>query len=335
MKYVVIHNLGSLKSAFVFDSHNEATDYIDACSKCIKKEIKTISKIDENSYVIELKNGRVVKAFIEKYPNNRIKHEVSCSTKGRHIDNHKFTNRQSAVDFATRIASNLGYVTGEKERKLGEWTINNPGENLEAHIDINLIILSKKESSDYDMLDVEYTASMNEIKRAYRKMVLKYHPDHGGDAEQFKKLQESYERILNGTAQVKKQTRLESFYSIDMRYFFKFHKILKKEFQNNSQVKAKPEFERTRTIANDLFTYGWIVTMFGAVLFGMTYDSTSPLGISTIFAIASSVGLIVSLCGLYRLFSSKSSKKESKKKFSKSKKNKSKAKNKIQRKTRA
>ncbi len=48
----------------------------------------------------------------------------------------------------------------------------------------------------YDILGVSKDASPSEVKRAYRKMVRKYHPDHNdsGDAEEkFKEVQEAYE----------------------------------------------------------------------------------------------------------------------------------------------
>lgn len=45
----------------------------------------------------------------------------------------------------------------------------------------------------YNYLGVEKTATSGEIKKAYRKLALKKHPDKGGDPEEFKKIQGAYE----------------------------------------------------------------------------------------------------------------------------------------------
>ena len=43
----------------------------------------------------------------------------------------------------------------------------------------------------YDLLGVDKSASGSEIKKAFRKLALKHHPDRGGDADHFKKLTEA------------------------------------------------------------------------------------------------------------------------------------------------
>ena len=47
----------------------------------------------------------------------------------------------------------------------------------------------------YELLGVDRTCSPSEIKKAYRKLASKHHPDKGGDAEQFKKIQEAYDTL--------------------------------------------------------------------------------------------------------------------------------------------
>jgi molecular chaperone DnaJ len=44
----------------------------------------------------------------------------------------------------------------------------------------------------YDILGVQKTASADEIKKAYKKLAIQYHPDKGGDEETFKKISNAY-----------------------------------------------------------------------------------------------------------------------------------------------
>lgn len=45
----------------------------------------------------------------------------------------------------------------------------------------------------YELLGVEKTASAAEIKKAYRVLAMKHHPDKGGDSEMFKDIQKAFE----------------------------------------------------------------------------------------------------------------------------------------------
>lgn len=38
--------------------------------------------------------------------------------------------------------------------------------------------------------------SVEDIKKEYRRLVMKYHPDHGGNEDQFKEIQDEFEKLL-------------------------------------------------------------------------------------------------------------------------------------------
>jgi len=44
----------------------------------------------------------------------------------------------------------------------------------------------------YETLGIEKSADAKEIKKAYRKLAIKHHPDKGGDEQKFKEVNAAY-----------------------------------------------------------------------------------------------------------------------------------------------
>ena len=55
----------------------------------------------------------------------------------------------------------------------------------------------------YKVLEIDENASEDEIKKSYRSLSLKHHPDRGGDGETFKKINEAYQHLSD--PQLKRQ----------------------------------------------------------------------------------------------------------------------------------
>jgi len=60
----------------------------------------------------------------------------------------------------------------------------------------------------YQTLGVHSGASKDEIKKAYRKLATKHHPDRGGNAETFKEISKAYE-LLTGKRQLSRAEKRE------------------------------------------------------------------------------------------------------------------------------
>lgn len=55
--------------------------------------------------------------------------------------------------------------------------------------------------SYYDILGVAPGASQDEIKKAYRKLASKHHPDKGGDTAKFQEIQQAYDGLMKGESE--------------------------------------------------------------------------------------------------------------------------------------
>ena len=305
MKYLVIYDLDNNKSAFSFDSHDDAVDYINACSEYAGDNMREMSSNDADSHEMTLRNGKTIKITIEEYPDSKVRYDLSYIKNGRHVETRRFTKRRLAVNFANNILDDLDCYADENENEFGEWSVDDPERNLKAHLGISLVILGNKESSDYDILGIKSTATSDEVKRAFRKMAVKYHPDKGGDPKKFQKIHDAYERITNGSSKSSKQSLSASFGNMDMRCFFKNFDDMQARMKAEFDAELEPVLEQIRSKASGILGRGILEAIIGGILTAASYNSSSPGGTFTIFSGLIIIGIWNFFKGLYYLVNPK------------------------------
>ncbi|MFC7356268.1 TerB family tellurite resistance protein [Jejudonia soesokkakensis] len=114
----------------------------------------------------------------------------------------RYESRLQILHFLFSIANADGHVTDPEVRE-----INNIARFLGVQsLDFESIkaMFFKNPDSAYKILEIDKTASVSEIKKAYRDMAKKYHPDklqhmdeayQKGAQEKFMKVQEAYEQL--------------------------------------------------------------------------------------------------------------------------------------------
>ena len=51
----------------------------------------------------------------------------------------------------------------------------------------------RQRNNPWDILGIEQSASLEDVKAAYKRLALKYHPDKGGSESDFTRIQTAYE----------------------------------------------------------------------------------------------------------------------------------------------
>jgi len=80
----------------------------------------------------------------------------------------------------------------------------------------------------YEVLGLTRSASIDDIKRSYRRLALKHHPDKGGDEKTFKEISEAYHVL--GDAKKKEQYDRFGFDAVNASEMPDFHSMMKDIF---------------------------------------------------------------------------------------------------------
>ncbi len=116
-----------------------------------------------------------------------------------HLD---YASRLQLIHFLYGISQSDGHVH-PRELEMIDLISNELGVSMSDRISIKSMFIDNLDNA-YKILEIEKEASNDEVKKAYRSMALKYHPDkvnHLGEEikraaeEKFRKVKDAYDRI--------------------------------------------------------------------------------------------------------------------------------------------
>ncbi len=94
----------------------------------------------------------------------------------------------------------------------------------------------------YEILKVSKNASQQDIKQSYKKLILQYHPDKGGDEEIFKQIQEAYETLGNPEKRMLYDNPMPTHQGINIHFQNGFMKIVRQFQKPIKQIHLKTTF---------------------------------------------------------------------------------------------
>lgn len=138
-----------------------------------------------------------------------------------------------------------------------------------------IAVRASRRESPYEVLGVSPSASLQEIKKAYRKLALRYHPDVNKELnaqEKFMRIKHAYNTLLNPDSKFKyaynssdysqtsERNRKTTAQGEEFYGFGDFFQDLQKEFQNweagiNSQDKPKSLWEELAEIGEEFVEF--------------------------------------------------------------------------------
>ncbi|MFT4697949.1 MAG: DnaJ like chaperone protein [Flavobacteriaceae bacterium] len=171
---------------------------IKADGKVSQEELDFVRKYFVQSYGKERANA-TFKIFNEVINKQEISAPKICTLLRQRM---RYESRLQILHFLFSIAKADGIVSDAEVKEIHSIS-NNLGINFRDFESIKAMFFNNPDSA-YKILEIEKTATDVEVKKAYRTMVKKYHPDklqhmdevyRNGAEEKFRKVQEAYEQL--------------------------------------------------------------------------------------------------------------------------------------------
>ena len=91
----------------------------------------------------------------------------------------------------------------------------------------------------YKILNIDKDATKEEIKRAYKKLAKEYHPDHGGDENRFKEINEAYSILSDDEKRSEYDNPIAGISDFFNRFSFGGFPFRERHYTTNMPMKGK------------------------------------------------------------------------------------------------
>jgi DnaJ-class molecular chaperone len=81
---------------------------------------------------------------------------------------------------------------------------------------------------DYKYFNISNNITLDELKKQYRKLCLKYHPDKGGNTEIFQAINREYKEALEFIKQKAYESNDTNYYKLVNEHLYSFDNYIKK-----------------------------------------------------------------------------------------------------------
>jgi hypothetical protein len=214
----------------------------------------------------------------------------------KYVETRRFSTRENAVKYVKNVFDKYDFDADEEETEVGEWRLTDADENLDIKFVLLITILGDKPGSSYHRtLGVKRNATKEEIKAAYRKKARESHPDTGGSSEQFKRVNEAYNKLINDEVKSGGDNFSDAYSSANIQF------ILSKGFAKATEEMSDQLLEGARRVAGKKIAIGLAWAVGGGILTAVTYNAASDGGSYFVFWGAILFGIWDILKGLYWL----------------------------------
>ena len=289
MKAILLLTLHTLddttKVAMVFSTTSLANSYINKIAHSQSTGIASLKKLQQNRYALQTTYGLTGNLSVDEVPDDQLRFYLLKSVNGRYRETRAFTSRRSAVNYVVNFLDEYDFDPDEDEGKLGSWHMESGNIDVTFRLKITCIDSEDKLDKYYRTLGINRPATPEQIRRAYCKRSKETHPDMGGDAKEFQKINQAYEILINSDTtnkhKVSMREIIESPDSADIGYILN-------QVGCAAQEEHASQQSGTDGSAAGLIFIGLVMSSIGIAATSVSYNSAREGERYTIFS-----GLIV------------------------------------------